>query len=122
MDEVVKAVEEGNSIGSVLTGHPLVPRTMASAIATGEQSGQLGESLLFLAGYMEEENTQTLGTLTRMIEPIILVIMGATVGRGGDFTVSAVVRPDLGNEVGCDSTKVNERVLVLEKAVWPNRD
>ena len=80
MDEIVKAVEEGNSIGSVLTAHPLVPQTMASAIATGEQSGQLGESLLFLADYMEEENTQSLGTLTRMIEPIILVIMGATVG------------------------------------------
>lgn len=80
MDELTKALEEGDSIGSVLTGHPLVPRTMASAIATGEQSGQLGESLLFLAGYMEEENTQALGTLTRMIEPIILVVMGATVG------------------------------------------
>jgi type IV pilus assembly protein PilC len=80
MDDLTKALEEGNSIGSVLTGHPLVPRTMASAIATGEQSGQLGESLLFLADYMEEENTQALGTLTRMIEPIILVVMGTTVG------------------------------------------
>jgi type II secretory pathway component PulF len=80
MDDVVKAVEEGDSIGSVLMGSPLVPRTMSSAIATGEQSGQLGESLLFLAGYMEEENTQSLSTLTRLIEPVILVIMGATVG------------------------------------------
>jgi type IV pilus assembly protein PilC len=40
----------------------------------------LGESLLFLAGYMEEENAQSLATLTRLIEPVILVIMGATVG------------------------------------------
>lgn len=80
MDEIVNSVEEGNSIGSVLMGHPLVPRTMASAIATGEQSGQLGESLLFLAGYMEEENTQSLSTLTRLIEPVILVFMGITVG------------------------------------------
>lgn len=80
MDDIVKAVEEGNSIGSVLMGNALVPRTMASAIATGEQSGQLGESLLFLAGYMEDENTQSLGTLTRLIEPIILVFMGVTVG------------------------------------------
>ncbi|MBI4581249.1 MAG: type II secretion system F family protein, partial [Planctomycetes bacterium] len=80
MDEIVRAVEQGSSIGSVLMGHPLVPRTMASAIATGEQSGQLGESLLFLAGYMEEENTQALGTMTRLIEPVILVFMGVTVG------------------------------------------
>lgn len=80
MDDIVKAVEEGNSIGSVLVGHPLVPRTMASAIATGEQSGQLGDSLLFLAGYMEDENNQSVATLTRLIEPIILVFMGVTVG------------------------------------------
>lgn len=80
MADVIKAIEEGNSIGSVLVGHPLVPRTMASAIATGEQSGQLGEALLFLAGYMEEENTQSLSTLTRLIEPVILVLMGITVG------------------------------------------
>lgn len=80
MDDIMKAIEEGGSIGSVLIGHHLVPRTMASAIATGEQSGQLGESLLFLAGYMEDENTQSLATLTRLIEPIILVLMGITVG------------------------------------------
>lgn len=80
MDDLIKAIEEGDSIGSVLIGHPLVPRTMASAIATGEQSGQLGESLLFLAGYMEDENSQSLATLTRLIEPIILVLMGVTVG------------------------------------------
>ncbi len=80
MNQIVHAVEEGSTIGSVLIGHPLVPQTMASAIATGEQSGQLGESLLFLAGYMEEENTQSLATLTRLIEPVILVVMGATVG------------------------------------------
>lgn len=80
MDDIVHAVGEGNSIGSVLMGHPLVPKTMASAIATGEQSGQLGDALLFLAGYLEEENTQSLATLTRLIEPVILAVMGATVG------------------------------------------
>lgn len=80
MTRIIDTVSEGNSIGATLTAAPLVPRTMASAIATGEQSGQLGEALLFLAGYMEDENTQSLGTLTRLIEPIILVFMGATVG------------------------------------------
>lgn len=80
LDDLIEAIEEGNTIQSVLAGHPLVPRTMASAIGTGEQSGQLSDSLLFLAAFMEEENAQSLATLTRLIEPIILVVLGVTVG------------------------------------------
>ncbi|NLE62083.1 MAG: type II secretion system F family protein [Planctomycetes bacterium] len=80
VNEVANAVSEGQSIGRCLMGSPLVPKTMASAIATGEQSGQLGESLLFLAEYTEDENAQMLATVTRLLEPLILVLMGLTVG------------------------------------------
>jgi type IV pilus assembly protein PilC len=80
VDQVTVAVSEGRSIGQCLMESDLVPKTMASAIATGEQSGQLGESLLFLAEYADDENAQMLATITRLIEPVILVLMGTTVG------------------------------------------
>jgi len=80
LDQVIQEVEEGSSVGGALGRHPIVPRTMVAAISTGEQSGQLGESLLFLADYLDQENTETIGTLTRLVEPLILVIMGAVVG------------------------------------------
>lgn len=80
LDDVIRSVEEGNAVGESLARHSLVPTTMSSPIATGEQSGQLGESLLFLAEYLEEENTQTLAMLTRLVEPLVLIIMGAVVG------------------------------------------
>ncbi len=80
MDVVIRLVEDGNSVGESLARQPLVPATMSSAITTGEQSGQLGESLLFLADYLDEENTQSLSTLTRLVEPVILVVMGVVVG------------------------------------------
>lgn len=80
LDTVQHAVQDGESIGGVLGAHPLVPATMASAIATGEQSGQLDISLLFLADYLDEENEQMLTTLTRLLEPVILVLMGLIVG------------------------------------------
>ncbi len=80
LDDVTNSVSEGDTIGNCLMQSDLIPRTMSSAIATGEESGQLGNSLLFLAEYMEQENEQTLGTLTRLIEPMILVLMGLAVG------------------------------------------
>ncbi|MBN1347645.1 MAG: type II secretion system F family protein [Phycisphaerae bacterium] len=80
LDEVIHSVEEGNPVGESLARSSLAPPTMSSAITTGEQSGQLGESLLFLAEYLDDENTQTVATLTRLVEPFVLVIMGAVVG------------------------------------------
>mgnify|MGYP000063218505 CR=1 FL=1 len=80
MDEVIRSVEEGHSVGDSLGKQPLVPATMASAIATGEQSGQLGESLLFLAEYLDRENAETITALTRLLEPVILILMGLVVG------------------------------------------
>lgn len=80
IDDVIAAVAAGNPIGESMAKHPLVPITMASAIATGEQSGRLGESLLFLADYLDDENAEAIGTLTRLLEPLILVLMGVVVG------------------------------------------
>ncbi len=80
MDELVTRVSEGDTVGNVLMRNPLVPRTMSSAIATGEQSGQLAEALLFLADYLDNENDQLLAALTRLLEPAILVFMGVAVG------------------------------------------
>lgn len=80
MDDVIAAVADGNPVGESLSRHSLVPATMASAISTGEQSGRLADSLLFLADYLDDENAETIGTLTRLVEPLILVIMGVVVG------------------------------------------
>ncbi len=80
LDNVIESLEQGDTVGETLSREPLVPPTMAAAIATGEQSGQLGQSLLYLADYLDEENGETIGTLTRLVEPFILIVMGAVVG------------------------------------------
>jgi type IV pilus assembly protein PilC len=80
MDDLIRSVEEGDPVGESLARNPLVPATLSSAISTGEQTGQLGESLIFLADYLDQENGETIATLTRLVEPLILVLMGAVVG------------------------------------------
>jgi type II secretory pathway component PulF len=80
MDDLMRSVEEGSPVGESLARHSVVPATMSSAISTGEQSGQLGKSLIFLADYLDQENAETIATLTRLVEPLILILMGAVVG------------------------------------------
>ncbi len=80
MVSVGQAVTEGNLIGPVLRQSWILPKTFAAAIATGEESGKLSDALLFVASCLEDDNAQVLASLTRVIEPIMLVVMGTIVG------------------------------------------
>ncbi|UCD30570.1 MAG: type II secretion system F family protein [Planctomycetota bacterium] len=80
LTQLGQAITDGNSIGPVLKESWLVPSTFAAAIVTGEESGKLSNSLLFVACCLEEENVQVLSSLTRIIEPIMLIFMGILVG------------------------------------------
>jgi len=80
IDHVEQSVTEGRRVGEALQESPLVMSTLAAAIMTGEESGRLGGSLLFVAEALESENSQIIGSLSRIIEPVILIVMGAVVG------------------------------------------
>lgn len=80
LESIRVAITQGESIGPPLKQTWLIPRTFGSAIATGEESGKLADALLFVAGCLEEENSQVLASLTRLIEPIMLLVMGGIVG------------------------------------------
>jgi len=78
--ELAQAITDGNSVGPVLKETWLVPTTFAAAVVTGEESGKLANSLLFVAGCLEDDNSQIMSSLTRIIEPIMLIVMGLIVG------------------------------------------
>ncbi len=78
--DIEQAVVEGRSLPLVLKRSGLVPPPVIAAVATGEESGRLGESMEFVGAWLEEENETLLATLTRTIEPAILIVMGALVG------------------------------------------
>lgn len=78
--DVATAVNEGREIATVFNVSPLVPATVAAAVATGEQTGKLGEAMEFVATWLEEENQTRIESLTRLLEPLILIMMGVVVG------------------------------------------
>ena len=80
VEHVYEAVAAGGRVGRVLGETVLVPPVIASAIATGEENGRLGEAVEFAADWMDEDNTQLVAGAARLAEPVLLAMMGAVVG------------------------------------------
>lgn len=85
----IKEVEAGASITTVFIQSKDVPIMLSQMMAVGEQSGQLDKILLKIADFYSREMENSLRNLTTLIEPIIMVIMGAGVG----LLVSAIILP-----------------------------
>lgn len=58
-------------------------------ISTGEETGNLPKVLGRLADYFENELSSKLNTLSRLAEPVMLLIMGGVVG----VIVSSLILP-----------------------------
>jgi type II secretory pathway component PulF len=80
VDDIAAAVTEGRSMSSVMKQSGLVPAPIVSAIATGEESGRLAEAMDFVGQWLDEENQTLIASLTKVLEPLILVVMGLVVG------------------------------------------
>jgi len=47
---------------------------------SGEQTGQMSTLLISIADYLDEENEVVVRSLTSIIEPVILIVLGVMVG------------------------------------------
>lgn len=74
------AVSRGESISSVLGNSELVNPAVQEAVRNGEASGKLGDPLVQMADFLDEENEVVIKALTTLLEPAILVVLGAVVG------------------------------------------
>lgn len=74
------AVSRGQPLSSVTDATDLLVPSVQEAIRSGEQSGRLGQPLVQLAEFLDEENDATLKNLTRILEPLILIALGLVVG------------------------------------------
>ncbi len=75
-----EAVTNGQTVSSAFSGTDLIQPTVTEAIRSGEQSGQMAASLVAIADYMDEENDVVVQSLSSILEPIILIVLGGLVG------------------------------------------
>jgi len=79
-DEMHDAITSGGQLSTSFENAGVVDPSICQAVRTGEDSGNLGEALTYCADVLDETNTELIGTLVRLIEPLILVGMGLVVG------------------------------------------
>lgn len=79
LNEATRRVTEGSSFAAALREIPYLPPIMVHMAAGGEKSGELDTMLVRLADYQREEFERVTGTLIRLFEPAMLLIMGGLV-------------------------------------------
>jgi len=76
---VAERVQEGSSLHRALRENGRFPPMMVHMVASGETSGELETMLQRSATNQERELEMTLGTLMSLLEPLLVVFMGAMV-------------------------------------------
>ena len=74
------AVVRGESVSTVLSTSDLISPSVQEALRNGEISGRMGQPLIHMADFLDEENEVVVRTLTTLLEPAILILLGVMVG------------------------------------------
>ncbi len=77
--KVRQAVIEGKSITEPLERITYFPPLVTQMIKVGEATGNLDQMLIKVADVFQEEVEELVGNLTKLIEPIILVVLGGII-------------------------------------------
>lgn len=74
-------IKKGVAISESLGEYPkLYPPVVAQMVTVGEQSGEIDSVLMELAQFYEEDINQIMDNLPQVIEPLLILILGAGVG------------------------------------------
>jgi len=79
-EAVAENARQGGSITEELLKHPLVPGTITHMIAAGERTGQLASVMNRVADFCEEDVKISVKSVTSMIEPLMIIVMGIVIG------------------------------------------
>lgn len=89
IDRAAAAVEAGSGLAGPLSHAHRFPPMVVQMVAVGEQSGQMEQMLQRIAEMNEQEAEARLTTVTSLLEPLMILLMGCAVG----FIVVSILFP-----------------------------
>lgn len=89
VEQVHDAVKYGSSVAAPMEESGLFPIMVTSMVQIGEQSGNLQSMLSKVAEYFETEVELKFASISKLIEPILIGVMGVIVG----FVLLAIFMP-----------------------------
>jgi general secretion pathway protein F len=78
-DEITEAIRGGGSLSAAMRRAAVFPPLLVYLAASGEAAGRLDEMLERAADYLEREFDRFTATALSLLEPLIIVVMGAIV-------------------------------------------
>jgi type IV pilus assembly protein PilC len=81
LDEIQSTIQRGDQISNVFSRYnDLYPIFVGEMVSVGEETGKIGEMLLSVAVFYEDEVDQKTKDMSSIIEPILMIFIGVAVG------------------------------------------
>jgi type IV pilus assembly protein PilC len=80
IENSIAEIKNGKQLSETLGGSPLFPDIVSQMLAVGEETGKTDTVLIKVADFYEEEVDVVLDSISSIIEPVMIVIMGSMVG------------------------------------------
>ncbi len=80
MESTVEAVKSGSALSDAFSRYEPIPQIMTQMIKVGEETGSLSNILRTLAQFYKREVTEAVDTLIGLIEPVMIIVLGISVG------------------------------------------
>ncbi len=80
MADVIDSVKKGGTIAEPLRHAPVFPAMVAQMVGVGEETGALDTMLTKVADFYEDEVAAAVKSLTSILEPVMIVVVGGIVG------------------------------------------
>ena len=85
-------IKAGKKMAESLEDDPMFPELLVAMLRVGEETAQIGNTVIKIADFYDEEVDIAIGSIQKLIEPFILVMMGAVIG----FIAIGVMQPMMG--------------------------
>jgi type IV pilus assembly protein PilC len=80
MGDVIESVKRGGTIAGPLKSAPVFPGMVTHMVGVGEETGALDQMLTKIADFYEDQVNASVKSLTSILEPVMLVVVGGIVG------------------------------------------
>ena len=80
LNNAAEQVKNGKPLSEPLSASKNFPPIVGQMLAVGEETGQIDTILVKVADFYDEEVDTTIESLSSIIEPIMIIILGALVG------------------------------------------
>jgi type IV pilus assembly protein PilC len=87
--ETLESINDGNAFSTVFETSEYIPKMVPQMISVGERTGKIDSVLDKVNSFYTRESSNMLDNLSKLMEPVIMVIMGIGVG----IMVAAVLLP-----------------------------